>query len=85
LSKKTFGDLYAATIEKRKILENQGFNVVEMWESDWLELNDKKFHKPLIESSNDLSKSPLSHGYLFISGDEFFDCIGVENTPLNFN
>jgi hypothetical protein len=32
---KTFGELYKNTIERKIILENAGFKVIEIWETDW--------------------------------------------------
>lgn len=35
VSKRTFGDLYECTTKKKKILEDAGYEVVSMWESDF--------------------------------------------------
>ena len=34
--KKTFGELYQKTLDKRNYIEEQGYQYVEMWETDWL-------------------------------------------------
>jgi hypothetical protein len=33
---KTYGKLYAATLQREQLLRNAGYNVVSIWESDWL-------------------------------------------------
>lgn len=35
VSKKTYGELYDRTMERKKILEDNGFKVVFIWENDW--------------------------------------------------
>lgn len=35
-TKKTFGELYKKTIEREDILQAAGYDVVSMWESDWI-------------------------------------------------
>ncbi len=35
-NKKTMRELYEATILKKQILENAGYSVISIWESDWL-------------------------------------------------
>lgn len=35
LMKKTYGELYERTINKQKLLEEVGYKVVSIWESDW--------------------------------------------------
>ena len=35
VAKKTFGNLYKATLKKENILKNAGYNVISIWESDW--------------------------------------------------
>lgn len=37
ISKKTYGELYSTTQKRAKALKESGYNVVEMWESDWKE------------------------------------------------
>jgi hypothetical protein len=32
---KTFGHHYASTLEKQRLLEEAGYRVIVMWESDW--------------------------------------------------
>jgi len=39
VNKKTFGDLYRATLSKTETLEAAGYRVVWIWESDWLKSN----------------------------------------------
>jgi hypothetical protein len=45
-TKKTYGQLYIETMNKREMILNSGFNLVEIWESDWnilqKELNETK-------------------------------------------
>jgi len=36
VTKTSFGELYTATVEKKKILENLGYTVISIWESDWI-------------------------------------------------
>lgn len=31
----TFGELYRKTMEKRYLFEQEGFNIIEIWESEW--------------------------------------------------
>jgi G:T-mismatch repair DNA endonuclease (very short patch repair protein) len=38
--KKTFGELYQRTLEKEKIIQNLGYNLVTMWENDWKKINN---------------------------------------------
>lgn len=33
--KKTYGELYIATLEKQLFIENQGYNLVTIWEHEW--------------------------------------------------
>ena len=35
ISRKTFGELYAATLFKEKMLIEAGYNVISIWESNW--------------------------------------------------
>jgi hypothetical protein len=39
VSKKTFGELYQKTLEKEEIIRKLGYNLVVMWEKDWINLN----------------------------------------------
>lgn len=39
VSKKTFGELYQRTLEKEEIIKKLGYNLVVMWERDWINLN----------------------------------------------
>lgn len=39
LSGKTYGELYAATIERENLIKNAGYNLVFVWESDWKRKN----------------------------------------------
>lgn len=34
-SKKTFGELYGKTIEKKQVITDAGYNLIDIWESDW--------------------------------------------------
>lgn len=38
VNKKTYGSLYKATLEKEKILREAGYNIISIWESDWLKI-----------------------------------------------
>ena len=38
-SKKTFGELYEQTLKRENEIRTLGYNLVVMWESDWLRLN----------------------------------------------
>lgn len=33
--KKTFGELYANTIERENLLKQAGFNIISIWEADF--------------------------------------------------
>jgi hypothetical protein len=35
-NKKTYGELYKATLEREAILKSAGYNLITIWESDWL-------------------------------------------------
>lgn len=37
-NKKTFGELYKETMEKRELICGAGYNLIEIWESDWKEM-----------------------------------------------
>jgi len=37
---KTYGELYQKTIEREKQIKNMGFNLVVIWESDWIKINN---------------------------------------------
>jgi hypothetical protein len=39
-TKTTFGELYQRTIEKERMLKQMGFNVVSVWEKDWMKSVD---------------------------------------------
>jgi protein-arginine kinase activator protein McsA len=39
---KTFGELYEKTMVKRQTILDAGYNLVEIWESDWCEFNKNK-------------------------------------------
>lgn len=39
VSKKTFGELYQNTLEKEEVIKKLGYNLVVMWERDWINLN----------------------------------------------
>jgi len=39
VNKKTFGELYANTQKKEQIIKNIGYNLVTMWESNWIKIN----------------------------------------------
>jgi len=83
VSGKRFGDLFKATKERKKFLEGEGFKVVEMWESDWLEMNGKKFNKEPMPPDKSLA---LKHAFVkswYIADDEFFDHTNYENLYLN--
>lgn len=34
-NKKTFGELYLATLDREKLIKEAGYNLVSMWESDF--------------------------------------------------
>jgi hypothetical protein len=36
-NKKTFGELYKKTLEKERVLKEAGYNVISIWESDFVE------------------------------------------------
>jgi hypothetical protein len=36
---KTFGELYEKTLKREQQIKNMGFNLITMWESDWIKLN----------------------------------------------
>lgn len=38
----TFGELWSKTQEKRTHIIKSGFNLIEIWESDWIAINEKK-------------------------------------------
>ena len=40
-NKLTFGKLYEITQDKRNLILSAGYNLVEIWESDWLKLQEK--------------------------------------------
>jgi hypothetical protein len=42
ITKSTMGELYKKTQDKKKICEALGYKYVEIWESDWNELKNKK-------------------------------------------
>ena len=45
VSKKTYGELYARTIQREVQLKAEGYEVISIWESDWLaQRTDKKQH-----------------------------------------
>lgn len=37
----TYGHLYQKTLNKRKRIVEQGFNLIEIWEQDWKRINGK--------------------------------------------
>lgn len=39
VSKKTFGELYQLTLKKEEVIKKLGYNLVVMWERDWINLN----------------------------------------------
>jgi hypothetical protein len=39
VSKKTFGELYQNTLNKEQQIRDLGFNLITIWESDWIKLN----------------------------------------------
>lgn len=39
---KTFGELYDKTIVRRQFVENAGWTVIFIWESEWLKIGDNK-------------------------------------------
>ena len=45
--KKTYGELYQDVLNKRQAIMSAGFNLVEIWESDWKSSHkqDKFLHK----------------------------------------
>jgi G:T-mismatch repair DNA endonuclease (very short patch repair protein) len=38
-TKCTFGELYKNTLNKEQQIRNLGFNLITIWESDWIKLN----------------------------------------------
>ena len=36
---KTFGELYEKTLKREQQIKDMGFNLITMWESDWIKLN----------------------------------------------
>lgn len=44
-NKKTFGELYAKTLEKKTSLEQAGYTVISMWENDWEQINKGRSNK----------------------------------------
>jgi hypothetical protein len=36
---KTFGELYEKTLEREKQIKDMGFNLISIWESDWIKIN----------------------------------------------
>lgn len=38
-TKKTFGELYEQTLNKIKYITNNGYNLIQIWESEWLTKN----------------------------------------------
>jgi hypothetical protein len=42
INHKSFGELYKKTMERENDLRKMGYNIVVMWEKDWLELQKKK-------------------------------------------
>lgn len=38
-TKRTFGELYQSTISKEQQIKDMGFNLITIWESDWIKLN----------------------------------------------
>jgi hypothetical protein len=46
-SKKTYGELYRNTLKKEEVIKSLGYNLVTIWESDWVKFNKsiKKIQK----------------------------------------
>lgn len=42
LLKKTFGELYAKTIERNNLITKLGYNLVIVWESDFIKLEKER-------------------------------------------
>lgn len=40
-NKKTFGELYKETQIRKKAILNAGFNLIEIWDSDWKQLREE--------------------------------------------
>ena len=38
-TKRTFGELYQSTISKEQQIKDMGFNLITIWESEWIKLN----------------------------------------------
>ena len=38
-TKRTFGELYQSTISREQQIKDMGFNLITIWESDWIKLN----------------------------------------------
>jgi hypothetical protein len=38
---KTFGNLYDKTLNKRTLITDNGYNLIEIWENDWRKINGK--------------------------------------------
>ena len=55
-TKCTFGELYQNTLNKEQIIRDMGFNLITIWESDWIKLNkcvkilQRKFKNYLLTS-----------------------------------
>ena len=40
-SKKTFGELYQNTLNRENIIKLANYNVISIWENDWIKLKNK--------------------------------------------
>ena len=40
VTKKSFGEMYQTTLNREKQIRDMGFNLITIWESDWVKLNN---------------------------------------------
>jgi very-short-patch-repair endonuclease len=78
--KKTYGELYRLTHEKKEILESAGYKVMSIWESDWKELNKKNnLTKEQIEKNKRFwIKHKYEQYWLNFGPIDMIDSYGVE-------
>ena len=39
VNKKTFGELYLNTLKKEQTIKDMGYNLITMWENNWVKIN----------------------------------------------
>lgn len=61
ISKRTYGELYDKTMSRKKIVEDAGFKVIFIWESDWKIQKNKMKKKKWV---GDRSHQPISSNKL---------------------